>query len=88
MIKPLGSRVLLKPSVKVEEMVGGIYIPDKAKEKPMESEVVALGIGNKENFTVKVGDTVITSKHGGSDIKADGIVYRILEEKEILAIIE
>lgn len=93
-IKPLGDRVLVEPVEEKETAKGGIIIPDTAKEKPMESKVVALGTGKtdedgkKTPFEVKVGDIVLTSKYGGTDIKLDGKEYKILSSDDILAILD
>jgi chaperonin GroES len=90
-IQPLGDRVLVK-SVSVEEEVkGGIIIPDSAKEKPTTAEVLALGNGKKDGetyeFSVQIGDTVIISKYGGTQVKLDDVEYTILREDDILGII-
>lgn len=93
-VKPLGDRVLVEAIEETEQKQGGIIIPDTAKEKPTESRVVALGTGKtdddgkKVEFEVKVGDKVLTSKYGGTEIKIDGKEYKILSSDEILAIIE
>ena len=87
-IQPLGDRVLVQEQVK-----GGILIPDSAKEKPQEAKVVALGTGklddkgNKIPFDVKVGDTVLTSKYGGTEVKYDDETYKIVSSSDILAVI-
>ena len=92
-ITPLGDRVLIKSVEAVEEQnVGGIIIPDSAKEKPQEAEVVALGTGKTEDgkkvaFNVKIGDRVIISKYGGTEVKYDDVVYSLVREDDILAII-
>ena len=92
-IKPIGDRVLVKPLEEKEVKKGGIIIPDSAKEKPQEGEVVALGTGkldekgNKGEFTVKKGDKVLISKYGGTEIKIDGDAYLIMREDDILGII-
>ena len=76
-----------------EQKKGGIIIPDTAKEKPQEAEVIALGTGKlddngkKIEFTVKKGDKVIVSKYGGTEIKIDGQTYSLLREDDILGII-
>lgn len=92
-IKPLGDRVLIK-AVDVDEQVkGGIIIPDSAKEKPQEATVVALGTGSKDEngkaqpFNVKVGDVVIVSKYGGTEVKLDDQVYTLVREDDILGIV-
>jgi len=92
-IKPLGDRVLVEPVEEKETAKGGIIIPDTAKEKPMESKIVALGTGKTDDdgkkipFEVKVGDVVLTSKYGGTDIKLDGKEYKILSSDDILAVL-
>ena len=93
LIKPIGDRVLVKPLDEKEVKKGGIIIPDSAKEKPQEGEVVALGTGKldesgkKIEFTVKKGDKVLISKYGGTEVKFDGVAYQILREDDILAVI-
>jgi chaperonin GroES len=93
-IKPIGDRVLVKPlDEKEAKSSGGIIIPDSAKEKPQEGEVVALGTGKlddegkKIDFTVKAGDKVLISKYGGTEIKIEGTNYLIMREDDILGII-
>ena len=93
-IKPLGDRVLVHPLEEKEVKKGGIFIPDTAKEKPQEGEVVALGTGKRDEdgkiieFTVKKGDKVLISKYGGTEVKIDGESYLIMREDDILGIIE
>ena len=90
-IQPLGDRVLVKPVDVEEEVKGGIIIPDSAKEKPTTAEVLALGNGKKDGetyeFSVKVGDKVIISKYGGTQVKYDDVEYTILREEDILAVL-
>ena len=92
-IKPLGDRVLVKPLEEKEISKGGIIIPDSAKEKPQEAQVVALGTGKRDDdgklveFTVKVGDKVLVSKYGGTEVKVEGDSYTIMREDDILGII-
>ncbi len=92
-IQPLGDRVLLKSIEETEQVRGGIIIPDSAKEKPQEAKVIALGTGRKGDdgkiiaFSVKVGDNVLTSKYGGTEIKVDGESYTIVREDDILGVI-
>ena len=92
-VKPLSDRVLVKPLEEKEVKKGGIIIPDTAKEKPQEGEVVALGTGKvdeqgkKIEFTVKKGDRVLISKYGGSEIKYEGENYLIMREDDILGIL-
>jgi chaperonin GroES len=92
-VRPLGDRVLVQPIEEQETKKGGIIIPDTAKEKPQEGNVVALGTGKlddngkKVEFTVKKGDKVLISKYGGTEIKVDGESYLIMREDDILGII-
>jgi chaperonin GroES len=92
-IKPLADRVLVKPLDEKEVTKGGIIIPDSAKEKPQEAEVVALGTGKRDDdgklleFTVKAGDKVLISKYGGTEVKVEGESYLIMREDDILGII-
>ncbi len=93
-LKPLGDRVLVEAAEEKEVKKGGIIIPDSAKEKPMESVVVALGTGKTDDngkkipFEVKVGDRVLVSKYGGTEIKLDGKDYKILNSDDILGVID
>jgi chaperonin GroES len=95
-VRPLGDRILVEPVEEKEEKSkkGGIIIPDTAKEKPMESLVVAVGTGKTDDdgkkvpLEVKKGDRVLVSKYGGTEIKLDGKDYRIFNGDEILAVIE
>lgn len=92
-IKPLGDRVLLESCENTEQMKGGILIPDSAKEKPQEYKVIALGTGknddkgNKIPFDVKVGDIVLTSRYGGTEVKVDDKEYKVVNQDDILAVI-
>ena len=92
-IKPLGDRVLVEQIEEAEQVKGGIVIPDSAKEKPQEARVIALGTGKiddngkKVPFDVKVGDLVLTSKYGGTDVKLDDKEYKILSSSDILAVV-
>ena len=92
-IKPLSDRVLLKRVDLKEEVRGGIIIPDTAKEKPQEAEVVAVGDGKLDDdgkripMNVKKGDKVLIGKYTGQDIKVDDIEHTIVREDEILAIV-
>ncbi|MEY2599626.1 MAG: hypothetical protein RLZZ142_1885 [Verrucomicrobiota bacterium] len=92
-IRPLGDRVLVKPIEEQEVKKGGIIIPDTAKEKPQEGEVIAVGTGKRDEsgklieFTVKKGDKVLISKYGGTEIKVNGAVHLIIREDDILGII-
>jgi chaperonin GroES len=88
-IKPLGERVLLKRIEEDEQIRGGIIIPDSAKEKSQEAEVVALGTGKADDkpFYVKVGDKVLLPQYGGTPVKVDGVEYILVEEDNLLGII-
>ena len=92
-IKPLGDRVLLEICENRDQMKGGSLIPDSAKEKPQEYKVIALGTGktddngNKVPFDVKVGDIVLTSRYGGSEVKVDDKEYKVVNQDDILAIV-
>ena len=92
-IKPLGDRVLLEICENTEVMKGGILIPDSAKEKPQEYRVVALGTGktddngNKVAFDVKVGDIVLTSRYGGTEVKVGDKEYKVVNQDDILAVV-
>ena len=87
-IRPLGDRVLVEPVEIKEQIKGGIFIPDTAKEKPMTGEVVAVGCGKKdEPMTVKVGDKILYGKYSGTEINIEGTDYLIMRENDIYAII-
>ena len=94
MLKPLGDRFVIKVVEDTEQTSGGIFIPDSAKEKPQKGEVVAVGVGKmnekgeREPMDVKVGDVVLYAKYAGTDIKMDGVEYKILSVKDALAVIE
>ena len=94
MLKPIGDRIVIKVIEDTEQTSGGIFIPDSAKEKPQKGEVIAVGLGKlnekgeREPMDVKVGDTVLYAKYAGTDIKMDGVEYKILSIKDALAIIE
>lgn len=91
-IKPLGARVLVEPVEVKEEVKGGIFIPDTAKEKPQEGKVVAVGKKLDDNgkeiaFDVKVGDTVLMPKYGGTEVKIGDKTYQIVREEDLLGVI-
>lgn len=87
-IKPLGDRVVIKPSEAETKTESGIFIPDSAKEKPQQGKVVAVGKGNADQpLTVKVGDTVLYGKFSGTELNINGEDLLIMSENEILAII-
>ncbi len=93
-IKPLNDRILVKPIEQQEERIGGIIIPDTAKEKPQEGEVIAVGPGRiGENgqriaMTVAVGNKVLYGKYSGTEVKYNNEDYLIMREDDVLAIIE
>jgi len=93
-MQPIGDRVIVKPAGKEEVTRSGIVIPDTAKEKPQEGEVIAVGTGKlldsgeRSAMEVKVGDTVLFAKYGGTEFKLDGEDLLVLRESDILAIIE
>jgi chaperonin GroES len=90
-LQPLADRVLVKPTEKEEKTKSGIYLPDTAKEKPQEGEVIAVGPGRIDEtgkripMDLKVGDRVIYAKYGGTEIKVDDEEMMILRESDILA---
>ncbi|MHB9095381.1 MAG: co-chaperone GroES [Eubacteriales bacterium] len=92
-VKPLGDRILIKPLAAEEKTASGIVLPDTAKEKPQQGEVLAVGSGKllengqKVALEVSVGDKVIYSKYAGNEIKIDGDECIILNERDVLAII-
>jgi chaperonin GroES len=92
-IRPLHDRVVVKRIEENETMIGGLYIPDSAKEKPQQGEVVAVGNGKRDDsgkvnaLDVKVGDRILFGKYSGSDIKLDGTEYLIMREDEILGVL-
>ncbi len=91
-IKPLGQRVLVKRIEADAISSGGIVLPDTAKEKPQEAEVLSLGTGGKDDngnpieFSVKVGDKVLISKYGGTEVKIDGQEVLIISQNDILGV--
>jgi chaperonin GroES len=94
MLKPLGDRVLVRPSEGEEQTTGGIFLPDTARKKPQEGEVLAVGPGRvtkkgeRAPIAVNVGDTVIYSKWAGTEIRVDGEDLMLIDEDSILAIRE
>ena len=90
-LQPLADRVVVKPSEKEEKTKSGIYLPDTAREKPQEGEIVAIGPGRLSEdgkriaMDVKVGDVVIYAKYGGTEIKSDDEEFILLRESDLLA---
>ncbi len=93
-VKPLGDRIIIKPLEEKEVKKGNIIIPDTAKEKPQQGEVVAVGKGKMTDdgklipMEVKVGDKILYGKYSGTEIKIDGQEYLILHQDDVLGIIE
>ena len=86
-IKPLADRVLIKPAPAEEKTAGGIIIPDTAKEKPLQGEVLAAGNGTKdEEMVLKAGDTVLYGKYAGTEVELDGEKYLIMRQSDVLEI--
>lgn len=87
-IKPLSDRVLIEPAAAEEVTLGGIIIPDSAKEKPLKGTVKAMGNGTKdEAMVVKVGDKVLYGKYAGTEIEVEGNTYLMMRQSDILAIL-
>lgn len=88
-IKPLADRVLIKPVVAEEKTIGGIIIPDSAKEKPAKGEVVSVGTGTKdEQMALSEGDIVLYGKYSGTEIEHEGEKYLIMRQSDVLAVIK
>lgn len=87
-IKPLADRVLIAPAKAEEKTVGGIIIPNTAKEKPLQGEVLAVGNGTKdEEMVLKKGDTVLYGKYSGTEIELDNEKYLIMRQSDVLAVL-
>lgn len=87
-IKPLADRVLIRPTAAEEKTIGGIIIPDSAKEKPLRGEVVAVGNGTKdEEMILKVGDTVLYGKYAGTELEHEGKKYLIMRQSDVVAVL-
>ncbi|MDY5767027.1 MAG: co-chaperone GroES [Alloprevotella sp.] len=87
-IKPLADRVLVKPAAAEEKTAGGIIIPDTAKEKPLQGEVLAVGQGTKdEEMVLKAGDQVLYGKYAGTEVELDGEKYIIMRQSDVLAVL-
>ena len=92
-IQPLSDRVVIRPLEEAEEMRGGLYIPDTAKEKPQQGQVIAVGPGKKSDegglieMEVAVGNKVLYGKYSGTEVTVEGDQYLILRESDILAIV-
>jgi chaperonin GroES len=94
LLKPLGDRIVVKPTAAEEVTRGGIVLPDSAKERPQEGEIIAVGAGRtletgaQVPMEVKVGDKIIYSKYGGTEVKIGGEEYVILRQDDVLSIVE
>lgn len=87
-IKPLADRVLIKAAAAEEKTASGIILPDTAKEKPLQGEVLATGNGTKdEEMVLKVGDTVLYGKYAGTEVELDGEKYLIMRQSDVLAVL-
>jgi chaperonin GroES len=92
-VKPLADRVVVKPLEETEQMRGGLYIPDTAKEKPQQGEIVAVGPGKisdegkRLELDLKVGDKVLYGKYSGTEVTLDDAQYLILRESDVLAVL-
>jgi chaperonin GroES len=93
-VRPLYDRILIKRVDEEEKTAGGLYIPDTAKEKPMQGLVVAVGSGKVQEdgsvrkLEIKAGDKILFSKYSGNDIKIDSVEHLILREEDVLAVLE
>ena len=94
MLKPLGDRVVIRVLEQEEKTASGIFLPDTAKEKPSQGEVIAVGNGkvldngSRQAMDVAVGDKIIFSKYAGTEVKLEGKDYLIVSERDILAVVE
>ena len=87
-IQPLADRVLIEPAPAEEKTVGGITIPDTAKEKPLQGKVVAVGCGTKdEEMVLKAGDTVLYGKYAGTELEHEGQKYLIMRQSDVVAVL-
>ena len=87
-IKPLSDRVLIEPTAAEEVTMGGIIIPDSAKEKPLRGKVLAVGNGTKdEEMILKEGDEVLYGKYAGTEIEVDGVKYLMMRQSDVLAVL-
>ena len=93
-LRPLHDRILVQRTEEEEQKVGGIIIPDSAKEKPQQGKVIAVGAGKADKdgkriaLYVKAGDTILFGKYSGQEVKVDGEDYLIMREDEVLAVVE
>lgn len=93
-VRPLSDRLVVRRVLETEKTAGGIIIPDSAKERPLEGEVIAVGAGKRTDdgkvvpLDVKEGDRILFGKYAGTEIKVDGVEHLILREDEVLGVIE
>lgn len=93
-VRPLFDRILVKRSEELTKSSGGLFLPETAKEKPVEGEVLAVGQGRVNDdgdvtpLLVKVGDKVVFGKYAGTEIKIDGVEYLVMDESDVLAVLE
>ena len=87
-IQPLADRVLIEPAAAEEKTIGGIIIPDTAKEKPLQGKVVAVGKGTKdEEMVLKAGDTVLYGKYAGTELEYEGQKYLVMRQSDVVAVL-
>jgi chaperonin GroES len=87
-IQPLADRVLIEPAAAEEKTIGGIIIPDTAKEKPLQGKVIAVGNGTKdEEMVLKAGDTVLYGKYAGTELEFEGQKYLVMRQSDVVAIL-
>ncbi len=88
-IQPLADRILVKPAAAEEKTIGGIIIPDSAKEKPLRGEVIAVGEGTKEEkMLLKEGDLILYGKYAGTELEFEGEKYLVMRQSDVLAIVK
>ncbi len=88
-VKPLSDRVLVQPNAAEERTAAGLFIPDSAKEKPLEGTIVAAGPGTADiKMEVAVGDQVLYGKYAGQEISVDGVDYLMMKQSDIMAVVE
>ena len=88
-LKPLADRVLIEPAPAETKTIGGIIIPDTAKEKPLQGKIVAVGTGTKdEEMVLTVGDSVLYGKYAGTEVELDGVKHLIMRQSDVLAVVQ
>jgi chaperonin GroES len=93
-LRPLHDRIVAQRVTQADKTTGGLFIPDSAKEKPLEAKITAIGTGKRledgtrQPFEVKVGDTILIGKYSGAEVKLDGVDHIILHEDDVLAVLE